>query len=106
MGRPLGDAPYIVRVSSSPSTRGTRVERGGEPTAPTARRALPEPPDAPPRTAVPSDRRTSGDTADRRFGLSLQEGDRQLLATLAMAIVVILFITVVLPMLMSLVRNF
>jgi hypothetical protein len=94
-----------VRVSSSPTTRGTRVERGGAQSSSAARRAIPEPSDTSSQARPSADRR-SAEAVDRSRRWSLQEPERQLLTNLAMAVTVILFITVVVPVLISLVRNF
>ena len=97
----LGEAfPYIVRVSSSPAARGTRAH-------PSARRVLTDSDGASPQVADGSEGGESHQpTAGGRLGWTLGKSDRHLLVNLAVTIVVILIITVVLPMLMSLVRNF
>lgn len=98
--------PYIVRVSSSPAARGTRAERGGTSAGPAARRAFPEPDDTTPASGNPAGRAGTPTVIEDRVRPQLREPERQLLVSLGLTAAVILFITVVLPMLISLVRNF
>lgn len=101
-----GCRPYIVRVSSSPAARGTRAERGVARADGTARRAIPEADAA----ATASDASVGGSGSQTvvqdRPRVTLHEPERQLLTSLALTVAVVVFITVILPVLISLVRNF
>lgn len=95
-----------MRVSSTPTARGTRVERGGAPSPSAARRAIPEPSEPSSLAASSADRRSGVAIAEAGNWWSLPEPERRLIAHLVLAVGVIVFITVVVPFLITLVRNF
>lgn len=101
-----GCRPYIVRVSSSPAARGTRAERGFARADGTARRAIPEADAATTASDATVGGSGSQTVVQDRPRATLHEPERQLLTSLALTVAVVVFITVILPVLISLVRNF